>query len=249
MTLWVFSGNRPSEGAYFLSKEQGFRRMRLGKLVEEGDVVISWGVGDDKAWPHLPNHIHINSCEAIYKAVNKRKTFHYLTNAGVQTVPWTENKAIAQEWLDNGDTVVARTILTGHEGAGIVIMEPGDELVDSKLYTKYIFKDKEFRVHATCLGAFATHRKIRDPKREPTNWKVRSWKNGFIYQRKNIPPNETRDELGVDAVRALGLDFGAVDIIEDKLGNFYVLEVNTAPGIEGETVPAYAAALTALANA
>jgi D-alanine-D-alanine ligase-like ATP-grasp enzyme len=51
-----------------------------------------------------------------------------------------------------------------------------------------------------------------------------------------------RDQLSVEAVAALGLDFGAVDIIEDKEGNFYVLEINTAPGLEGHTVTSYAKA-------
>jgi glutathione synthase/RimK-type ligase-like ATP-grasp enzyme len=43
-----------------------------------------------------------------------------------------------------------------------------------------------------------------------------------------------------DSALALGLDFGAVDIIQDDGGNFYVLEVNTAPGLEGQTIKSYA---------
>jgi len=43
------------------------------------------------------------------------------------------------------------------------------------------------------------------------------------------------------AIAALGLDFGAVDIIWN---NHYqlatVLEVNTAPGLEGQTITDYA---------
>jgi glutathione synthase/RimK-type ligase-like ATP-grasp enzyme len=32
----------------------------------------------------------------------------------------------------------------------------------------------------------------------------------------------------------LGLDFGAVDVLLGRDGKFYVLECNTAPGVEGE---------------
>ena len=44
--------------------------------------------------------------------------------------------------------------------------------------------------------------------------------------------------LGVEAAKALGLDFGAVDIIE-KNGRYYVLEVNTAPRLEGYSIERY----------
>lgn len=40
----------------------------------------------------------------------------------------------------------------------------------------------------------------------------------------------------MDAVKALGLKYGAVDIIEDEEGNLYVLEINSAFGLEGTTV-------------
>ena len=36
-----------------------------------------------------------------------------------------------------------------------------------------------------------------------------------------------------------GLDFGAVDVIYTKDERVYVLEINTAPGLEGQTVLDY----------
>ncbi len=87
---------------------------------------------------------------------------------------------------------------------------------------------------------------MSDPERDQVNWKIRSYANGFLFSRYGIYPSEARDQLAVKAVAALGLDFGAVDLIEDK-GKFYVLEVNTAPGIEDEMVPIYAEAIKELA--
>jgi len=48
----------------------------------------------------------------------------------------------------------------------------------------------------------------------------------------NIP--RAAVELAGDALQAIGLDFGAVDILVGKDGQNYVLECNSAPGVEGD---------------
>ncbi|CAN5950619.1 unnamed protein product [Sphagnum jensenii] len=75
-----------------------------------------------------------------------------------------------------------------------------------------------------------------------SDWIATTSSNGFIYARNNVFPEILRDEIAIAATTALGLDFGAVDIIEDKNEKLYVLEVNTAPGLEGKTVELYAEA-------
>lgn len=252
MPIWVFTGGRLSESAYQLAHSDGFKRMTKGGGVKKGHTIVNWGVGDDTKFPEFEFAINLlNSPDAVCRAVNKRKAFEIWAGQHVSTVPWTANKGVAQEWLTAGRTVVVRKILTGHEGDGIVIVEPGGNLPDAPLYSQYVFKVREFRVHATREVAFASHMKIKDPKdtSPPKTWKVRSYQNGFIFQRNNVPSSVARDKLAVQAVSTLGLDFGAVDIIEDKAGKFYVLEVNTAPGIEGQTTPAYAGAIKELVNA
>jgi len=47
------------------------------------------------------------------------------------------------------------------------------------------------------------------------------------------------EEFSVGAVKALGLDYGAVDVVLGVNGRFYVLEVNTAVGMEGTILKAY----------
>ncbi len=252
MVIWVFTAGRLSESAYALSTCDGFMRMTKGKGVRKGHTIVNWGVGDDTKFPELEVDYNLLNCpDAVLRAVNKKRSFEIWSGHHVSTVPWTANKAVAKEWLDAGNIVVARKILTGHEGHGIVIIEHGQPLIDAPLYTKYIGKIKEYRVHATRDKAFATHMKIKDPKTKepPKTWKVRSYANGFIFQRNNVPASAARDALAIQAVATLGLDFGAVDIIEDKHGKFYVLEVNTAPGIEGQTTSAYASAIRELVYA
>jgi D-alanine-D-alanine ligase-like ATP-grasp enzyme len=84
-------------------------------------------------------------------------------------------------------------------------------------------------------------RKARDPRCDNPNWKVRNHDNGFIFVRNDVDPDPQVVEQAVKAVVALGLDFGAADIIwNEKQKRAVVLEVNTAPGLEGSTINDYA---------
>lgn len=238
MTIWIATNGRPSNGAKALASLAGFKRLRTGKGVKAGDIVVNWGSSQqyEVNWPEL-----LNPPDAVKVASNKTMAFDHMTNAGVNTVAWTTDKLQARLWQkEGGSTIVARQKLTGHSGEGIIIVEPGEETPDAPLYTRYIFKEKEYRVHVVGSKAVDTQRKIKDPNREVVTWKVRSHANGFIFARNNIDHDPARDELAVAACQSLGLDFGAVDIIQDKKGNYYVLEVNTAPGLEGQTVERYA---------
>ncbi len=248
MTIWITTNGRPSNGAKALSQQPGFKRCITGKGLKYDDVLVNWGSSQD---------IHtvkdcgraMNFAQNVGFAANKLTAFQLMTDAKVKTVDWTALEERVLQWCLDGCTVVVRNKLTGHSGDGIFILEPDKcaTLLDvqnykAPLYTKYIFKEKEFRVHVVGDNVIDTQRKIRDPEREVITWKVRSHQNGFIYTRNNVKSCNVRDELATAAIHALDLDFGAVDIIQDKEGIYYVLEVNTAPGLEGQTIERYAEA-------
>lgn len=240
----ISTNGRPSNGAKDLVATGVFKRWRGVKPLKLTDVVINWG--STKNYPAGP--LILNKPYNVAVAANKSSTFAVLDNENVSIVPWTANTDIVKSWLAAGSQVVVRSILTGHSGEGISILQPDTvEIPVAPLYTRYVKKDKEFRVHATTAGVILTQRKIRDPEREPTNWQIRSHENGFIFAIKNVEPNEARDTLALQALKVMGLDFGAVDIIE-KNDVFYVLEVNTAPGLEGNTLEVYAKSLKELAD-
>lgn len=207
-------------------------------------TVINWGASK------LPEHIiHsrvINCTSKVKQAGNKLRFFESQT-VGTRPVEgtsvifprlvtWTANKDTALKWK----TVVARTVLTGHSGQGIWIGPPDDTLPEAPLYTKYVPKDSEWRVHIAFGEVIDVQRKIRNPDREPTDWKVRSHQNGFIYVRESgKPPSDVLDQA-VLCYNCSGLDFGAVDVIwSKKLEQAFVLELNCAPGITGHTVEVY----------
>jgi glutathione synthase/RimK-type ligase-like ATP-grasp enzyme len=245
MTIWITSGDRPSNSRRALQLEGGFRLLKTGKGLKKGDTIINWGCGN-------PDHIfiteYLNYPTKVRLAANKLQSFQAFKDHDVSSVPWTTSQEEVKEWLKKYH-VVARTVLTGHSGDGIIIIEPEtEEVPKAPLYTRYIMKTHEYRVHVVKESVVDVQRKIRDPERDPSDWKVRSHANGFIFVRQNVVISDAIRDLAVQSIGALGLDFGAVDIVVDKDGVAYVLEVNTAPGLEGQTVQSYSQALRAVCS-
>lgn len=62
----------------------------------------------------------------------------------------------------------------------------------------------------------------------------RNFHNGFAFELVRAADiNREAVEAARKAVGALGLDFGAVDVLDGAVGGCKVLEVNTAPGVKG----------------
>jgi hypothetical protein len=71
---------------------------------------------------------------------------------------------------------------------------------------------------------------------------IRNYATGYRFRapRRRLKPE--RLTMAVEAVKSLGLDFGAVDLLVADDGLGYVLEVNTAPSCSPITLGAYAVA-------
>lgn len=100
-------------------------------------------------------------------------------------------------------------------------------------YTPYYRSSGEFRTWVYRNRHLGSYRKVLA---RPDQFKRfgRNYKNGFVFERveNDDVPQPVKDRA-VAAVRALGLDFGAVDML-DCNGSFKVLEVNAAPGVADE---------------
>lgn len=197
----------------------------------EGDVVINWG---SSAVPNFWPALVFNS--DVTKAQNKLTAFQTLKEAGV-SVPefWTSSDDIP----DSAYPIVCRTVLTGHSGAGIVIATNASELVAAPLYVAYKKKKDEYRVHVMDGKAFYTQRKARKLDCDTPNWMVRNLAGGFVFvECCNVP--ECVIQQAEQSIMALGLDFGGVDVIYNSYeGKAYVLEINTACGLEDRTAEKY----------
>ena len=250
----IYSYNQNSESSKALANALGIKRIRHegGKL--KVGTIINWGASN------INRDIEaaiINKPEAIAKASNKLLAFKAFKDAGVTTPEFTESLQEANKWLADGSVVVARTKLSAHSGAGIVIVDPDADpkidIPDAKLYTKYIPKAEEYRLHVFRGNVFFVQRKARNKEvpDDKVNWKVRNHGNGFIYSNQDVKvfSQGKAHREAIKAVEALGLDFGAVDIVYNRnKDTHYVLEVNTAPGLTGSTLEAYARDFKGLKN-
>lgn len=238
MTVWIYTGGRPSTGAGKLAKTGPFRRgEKLGFLKPE-DLVVNWG--SSKPLPRKVETL-LNKPDSVKRAINKLLTFSYMHVNEIPTVAWTTDVYEAMCWQSK---VVVRHSVDSSGGRGIEIVDKDQPLPDAPLYTRYEpYRRAELRVHVFMGKLIDIQRKIRDPKREPATWAIRNHGNGFIYAREHVVWRPELAELAIRAVGALGLDFGAVDMLECKDGTYKLLEVNTAPGLVGATLTKYVEAI------
>jgi len=187
----------------------------------------------------------------------RRKAFEYLNRPGIDKVRqfelfsanqiqcpvWTTQQGVAGTW--EGD-ICARTLTNSSQGKGLVICNR-DTLVPAPLYTQYVKKKYEFRTQVFEGQALRTTIKLKKRDAERQTTQIRNLSNGFIFA--NVPDNlaavkQQVEELAIRACAAVGYRYGAVDIVyNEHHGQAYVLEVNSAPAMEGTTLEVYTNAI------
>jgi len=239
--IYLYPYSMASESAKALALAMNIKRIKTeGSKYKHkpGNWIINWGSSNIFA------ERTINPGEAVALLINKRSFFNLIKDIeGVNVIPFTQDIEVAKGW---DATVVERHTLTGNSGKGIKIKERGEGLEQAPLYTKYIPKDTEWRIHMVGDRVVDIQRKGIKQGTVPTTWKIRSHNNGFIFLRSQEAPGIvlTQVEKVHNFFREKGLTFAAYDVIlNDRSNKAYVLEGNTAPGLEGTTVQKYADAL------
>jgi hypothetical protein len=206
-------------------------------------IVVNWG--SDNAQGRRV----FNKPENIAALRNK---LHFFQRVGhVDEVPvWTTDLEEAKKW----DRSFARLSLTGSGGVGIV--DSGDTpLPQAPLYTRYINKTHEYRVHVgksagqpgesvlICVQRKVFKKTLEKP--EPKSWAVRNLENGFVFVKHDNIPTPAKVLLTVSEFHVKyfpDVDFCAFDVLySDKSDRAWVIEGNTAPGLEPSTADLYAA--------
>ena len=209
-------------------------------------VILNWGNSKSPtSWTANLGQV-LNLPNNVLNAINKLSTLRFFKESNVPTPEWTTDFKEAVKWVGEGHTVVARTKLNGTGGEGIVFLD-GKTFTKAPLYTKLIPKAREYRVHVFNGEVIDIQQKKRREGND-SDGRIKNLANGWVFTRENMtPPPSSHSKVAIDAVMSLGLDFGAVDILtkDDKC---YVLEVNTACGLEGSTITSYAEAIKKYLN-
>ena len=259
--MYIYSYNSNSNAAKSLKDAMGIRKIRNENSRFTGSptkVVINYGSSN------LPEEVLkcrvVNNPQSVGNASNKLSFFRSMSDDTATDKPripeWTSNLETVRGWVSSGHMVMARTRLNGHSGEGIVVLSadsPATTNVDNcQLFTKYVKKKDEYRVHIVNgeIIDFARKALRNGEEATPSKFIIRNHDNGFVYVREGVV---LPDDVRVQALRAMvlsRLDFGAVDVIYNRSqDNAYVLEINSAPGLEGSTITNYATALEAYRNA
>ncbi len=213
------------------------RRTSVSYRRRASDQIVAWG--PTATSPHTDQQQEV----AKKLASNKLYSFRKFTEHGISCPKWTTNPQEALLWVTPKQSVVARYLLTSHSGRGISIITH-ENLHEThpiaKLYVQYKKKKHEYRVHVFQGDVIDVTQKKRRAGFENRDNQIRNHQNGWVYCREGITEPTDLRQLALDACAALGLHSGAVDIIWNELENkSYVLEINTAPGIEGTTCKKY----------
>jgi len=233
-----------SKSARLIAEMLGVKRINMNASTynpKSHHTVINWG--SHRVFPYVQ---YVNHPEKVQVAANKLSSMRAFKQKHVSTVEWTTNAIEANQWVNEGHVVFARTLLNSSEGKGIVVVNQGS-VPDAPLYTKYKKKKKEFRVHVFDGTVISVQEKRkRKDYNGTTNAQIRSYRHGWVFCRENVVEPADLRSVAQQAIKALGLHFGAVDIIWNALDNVsYVLEVNTAPGVEGSSTDIYAQTIKA----
>jgi glutathione synthase/RimK-type ligase-like ATP-grasp enzyme len=215
--------------------------------------IINWGhrgINDQLAFFLQHGLAVINRPQSVAGVSNKLAFFNLAQAAtdGPRIPVFTNDLAQATAWLSDGITVMGRST-HGSCGKDIAFFnEAPDRFNASEFWVQYKLKKDEYRIHIMNGKVISQQKKAlrkTDAEGNPidkanVDFKIRNLRNGFIFQRLglSIPADVVIQALKAMAIS--GLDFGAVDVIynqhEDRA---YVLEINTAPGLEGTTLEDY----------
>ena len=243
----------PATPALDLARKLRSGGERVFRLEREGrpksmKFLVNWGSCSLPA-RHFNYSMMLNTPVAVEHACNKKHFLvdfrQYLRDGGhdqlADAIP--ETVTTKEEVYRNFplSRVYCRHLLRASGGRGITVCERGEELPDAQLYVRHAPNSWEYRVHVFNGKVIHVQQKKKIRGSEASN-AIRNHSRGWIFAIQDVEVRPDIQETCCGIVHHLNLQFAAVDVVESKDGPFKVLEVNTAPNLEGTTLERYAQA-------
>lgn len=200
------------------------------------DFLIRYGTG--RAVRLRPAERTLNSRSGLANYNNRLEQLQLLKAGGVPVPPFVTTATAAREF---NAPILARDFPEGRQptqGRGITVYQRGQRLGRHDLYMQLLRKERQFRVHV--VNGAVRVREVMPTREELRQEAVWNLGNDFTYRIPAPPILPRVIPTAVQAVAALSLDFGAVDIMAVGAEIVWVLEVNTAPGLADPTLEWYA---------
>ena len=192
------------------------------------NIVFRWGTTSN-----LPKGVTVvNTAEAIHWVADKRTSRMLLAEAGLAPKSWVDCKDIYHEVTEDDPLIVRRA--THHQGRFLHLCETNAQVeeasaqygVGNYYISEYIPKVAEYRVFLVS-GRVVWVAQKTPGNPEDVAWNVAKGGRFDNVRWSDWPLKAVR--VARDAFLLSGLDFGGVDVMVDRAGNCYVLEINSAP--------------------
>jgi glutathione synthase/RimK-type ligase-like ATP-grasp enzyme len=179
------------------------------------------------------------------QSINKIQQYDWFRAHEIPSLEYSTDAQWAKEKLAEGATIFGRKYLNASCGKGIVVMEKAEDFVTCPVYTLYKKKKREFRVHVFKNQVVAVVEKLRRKGfAGERDTKIRNLANGYVFVQSVSNEPEGLRALALSAAAVSPSDFRGVDIgFNEKKSELFVIEVNSAPGIQGSNVNKYLQAI------
>ena len=231
-TIRILGGNENTNAIKVLTAHLTRLEHKIVRTLEEDhDAGFSWGHSYIGPKPFLNaevNQFNKFECFRKFQVNDILCPFTFPVEQGGEL--WDTSIGVVLPWL-------ARKVhhMKGKDIRVCSNWEQVKKVIEAKkhdFFSVFIPTETEYRVWVFQDEAFAVYEKQYKGEGEYKGY-MRNLRFGFKF--------EKRDDLRVSAeitvpcikaVKALSMDFGAVDLLKGKDGKFYVLEVNSMPAIE-----------------
>lgn len=213
------------------------------------DLMIRWGVTSEI---RTACDLVYNKASKIKLSANKGECRQFLYDHDIPVPkPITHDDLFGARYNDTFKFPVVVRPTFHQRGKNFLLFNNLTELgegwgkigrLDHPYISEFYPKTTEYRVHVGHGKVLAVQQKLQTFVTNGENW---SHENGYSFE--VVPWKQYRRsivDLGVRTIEAIGLDFGAVDIMADPLDSSLpvavVCEVNTSPRLEDYTAQRYA---------